>query len=113
VNSVNPVPCGPFTQANRISPTALAWAAALLVFALSGEVLGIAQQTPVNAVTPVANADASCGQCHVNILRSYLATPMANASGLAMERLKTGAFEHKPSGVNYSLSLQDSQLTMT
>jgi predicted CXXCH cytochrome family protein len=92
---------------------ALAYQAALLAFALAGGVLGIAQQTPVNVVTPVATADASCGQCHGNILRSYLATPMANASGLAGERLKTGSFEHKPSGVNYTLSLQDSQLTLT
>jgi predicted CXXCH cytochrome family protein len=113
VNSANPVPCRPFTQANRNSPIALASAAALLVFALSAEVLGIAQQTPVNVATPVAAADASCGQCHASILRSYLATPMANASGLAVERLKTGAFEHRPSGVKYSLSFQESQLTLT
>jgi tetratricopeptide (TPR) repeat protein len=38
---------------------------------------------------------------------------MANASGLAEERLKTGAFDHKPSGVNYRLSLHDSQLILT
>jgi tetratricopeptide (TPR) repeat protein len=38
---------------------------------------------------------------------------MANASGLAAERPKTGTFEHKPSGVHYSLSLQDSQLMLT
>ena len=84
-----------------------------LAFALSGGVLGIAQQTPANVVTPVGIADGSCGRCHAKILHGYLATPMANASGLAGERLKTGAFEHKPSGVNYSLSLQDSQLTLT
>ena len=33
---------------------------------------------------------------------------MANASGFAVE-LKTGAFEHKPSGVKYNLSLEGSQ----
>jgi hypothetical protein len=112
VNSANPVPCRPLTRGNRNSPIAFASAAALLVFALLGEVLAVAQQTPVNVVTPVAAADASCGQCHASILRSYLATPMANASGLALERLKTGAFEHRPSGVNYSLSFQQSQLTL-
>ena len=90
-----------------------AYRAALLAFALSAGVLGIAQQTPVNGVTPVGTADASCGQCHAKILHSYLATPMANASGLAAERVKTGAFEHKLSGVKYSLSLQGSQLMLT
>ncbi len=113
MNSANPVPCRPFTRANRNSPRAWAYRAALLAFALSTEVLAIAQQTSVKVVTPVAIADASCGQCHAKILHSYLATPMANASGLAGERVKTGAFEHKPSGVNYTLSLQDSQLMLT
>jgi hypothetical protein len=113
VNSANPVPCRPFTRANRNSLRAWAYRAALLAFALSTEVLAIAQQTSVNVVTPVAIADASCGQCHAKILHSYVATPMANASGLAGERVKTGAFEHKPSGVNYTLSLQDSQLMLT
>ena len=92
---------------------ASAYRAALLAFALCGGVLGITQQTPPNVVTPVVTADASCGRCHAKILHSYLATPMANASGVAWERLKTGAFEHKPSGVNYTLSLQDSQLMLT
>ena len=91
---------------------ALACRAALLAFGLSGGVLGNAQQPPVNVVTPVSTADASCGPCHAEILHSYLATPMANASGLAAERLKTGAFEHKPSGVKYSLSLEGSQLML-
>src|ERR1700693_8557 len=113
VNSANPVVCRslcfPLTsRANRNSPMASAYRAALLAFTLSGGVLGIAQQTPVNVVTPVGTADASCGQCHAKILHSYLATPMANASGLAGERLKTGAFEHKLSGVKYRLSLQGS-----
>ena len=38
---------------------------------------------------------------------------MANASGLAAERLKTGVFDHRPSGVDYSLSLEGSQLVLT
>jgi tetratricopeptide (TPR) repeat protein len=92
---------------------ALACRAALLAFGLSCGVLGNAQQPLVNVVTPVSAADASCGPCHAKILHSYLATPMANASGLAAERLKTGAFEHKPSGVNYSFTLQGSQLMLT
>lgn len=90
-----------------------AYRAALLAFALSGGVPGIAQQPPVNVVTPVGTADATCGQCHANILHSYLATPMANASGLAGDRLKTGVLEHKLSGVKYRLSLEGSQLMLS
>jgi hypothetical protein len=92
---------------------ALACRAVLLAFGLTCGVLGNAQQPLVNVVTPVSAADASCGPCHAKILHSYLATPMANASGLAAERLKTGAFEHKPSGVNYSFTRQGSQLMLT
>ena len=84
---------------------------ALLAFALSCGVPGIAQQPKVNVVTSVSTADASCGQCHAkHTCTAYLATPMANASGLARDRLKTGAFEQKLSGVKYRLFLEGSQL---
>jgi len=84
----------------------LACRAALLAFGSCGA-LG------ASVATPVSTADAGCGQCHAEILHSYLETPMANASGLAAERLKTGVYEHKLSGVRYSLSLQSSQLMLT
>jgi hypothetical protein len=92
---------------------ALACGTALLAIGLSCGVLGNAQQPSVNVATPVSTADASCGQCHAQILHNYLATPMANASGFAVEMLKSGAFEHKPSGVKYNLSLEGSQLVLT
>jgi tetratricopeptide (TPR) repeat protein len=75
-------------------------------------VIGHAQQAPANVATPVGTADAACGKCHAEILRNYLATPMANASGLAADRPKTGVFEHKQSGMKYSLSLEGSQLVL-
>jgi Tetratricopeptide repeat/Cytochrome c554 and c-prime len=64
-------------------------------------------------VTPVSTADARCGTCHAEILRSYLSTPMANASGLAEAKLKTGAYDHQPSGMRYALSMQGSKLILT
>jgi Cytochrome c554 and c-prime len=91
----------------------LACSAALLAFGLSCGALGNAQQSTAKVATPVSMADASCGQCHAEILHGYLETPMANASGLAAERPKTGVFEHKLSGVKYSLSPQGSQLMLT
>jgi hypothetical protein len=92
---------------------ALAGRAALLAIGLSCGVLGNAQQPPVNMVATVRTADANCGSCHAQILHTYLATPMANASGVAVKRLKTGTLDHKPSGVKYSLSLEGSQLLLT
>jgi tetratricopeptide (TPR) repeat protein len=97
----------PASRANRNNLMVLACRVALGAFALSCGALG------ANVATPVGAADASCGQCHAKILHSYLETPMANASGIAAERLKTGVYEHKLSGVRYSLSLQSSQLMLT
>jgi Tfp pilus assembly protein PilF len=85
----------------------------ILALALWCGVGVVAQQPPAKVVTPVSTADASCGACHAEILHRYLSTPMANASGLAAERLKTGVFEHKPSRMIYALSLQGPQLMLT
>jgi predicted CXXCH cytochrome family protein len=54
--------------------------------------------------TPVREADAQCAGCHAEIYRKYLTTPMANASGLATENLRTATFLHPPSGVEYKIS---------
>ncbi|MGB6687627.1 MAG: tetratricopeptide repeat protein [Terracidiphilus sp.] len=54
--------------------------------------------------TPVREADAACAHCHESIYRTYLSTPMANASGLAAANLKTATYVHKPSGVTYNVS---------
>jgi Tetratricopeptide repeat/Cytochrome c554 and c-prime len=84
-----------------------------LALALASWCGAIAQQPQAKVVTPVSTADASCGGCHAEILHSYLSTPMANASGLAGDRLRTGAFEHKPSGMRYALSLEGPKLMLT
>ena len=55
----------------------------------------------------VREADAKCAPCHAEIYRKYLATPMANASGLAAEQLHPTTFVHQASGVEYKLSLLD------
>ncbi len=57
--------------------------------------------------TPVRVADAICARCHAMIVRSYLATPMANASGLATENLRAGRFVHSRSRMEYQISLSD------
>src|ERR1700733_14966890 len=118
VNSAHPVPCRsrclpPPSQASRNNPMVLPGRAALLAIGWFCGVLGNAQQPPVNVATPVSTADASCGACHAQILHSYLATPMANASGLAAERQKTGVFDHKASGMRYALSVDGPKLMLT
>jgi predicted CXXCH cytochrome family protein len=63
--------------------------------------------------TPVRQADAACGRCHEAIYRTYLSTPMANASGVATANLKTATFLHKASGVTYSVSDDHGAATLT
>jgi predicted CXXCH cytochrome family protein len=55
---------------------------------------------------PVRDADAVCGTCHEQILSSYLKTPMANASGLASERLIPGSYQQQAAGVTYNVDVE-------
>ena len=73
----------------------------------------LAQQADSPAVTSVAEADSSCAKCHGAIYRSYLRTPMANASGRAMDRAIPGDFSHAPSGVEYRVSLENNALWLS
>ena len=57
--------------------------------------------------TPVRQAGAACAKCHQQIFRNYLKKPMANASGMATERLVPGEFLHSPSEVNYQILVED------
>jgi tetratricopeptide (TPR) repeat protein len=57
--------------------------------------------------TPVKDADAKCAHCHEKVYRDYLGTPMANASGAAVGKLRAGTYLHTSSGVEYSVSLYD------
>jgi predicted CXXCH cytochrome family protein len=58
-------------------------------------------------VQSVAEVDAACARCHADIVKRYLATPMANASGNATDpgAVKPGGFTHEPSGVTYKVFL--------
>jgi predicted CXXCH cytochrome family protein len=61
------------------------------------------------SVSSVRTADAACGKCHREILEKYLATPMANASGQAMDKFQAGVLEHTASGIEYRLFVRDGQ----
>jgi predicted CXXCH cytochrome family protein len=53
------------------------------------------------------NPDIKCAGCHQKIYDSYRATPMARASGDAVDGLLPGEFTHALSGVHYRLFLRD------
>jgi tetratricopeptide (TPR) repeat protein len=59
--------------------------------------------------TPVRETDAPCARCHAQIFESYLETPMANASGMAGENLRTGEFAHASSGTEYKIMREGEQ----
>src|SRR5579863_140912 len=60
----------------------------------------------------VREADAACARCHATIFQGYLATPMANASGLASENLRPGALTHARSSTEYSISKAGNQVEL-
>ncbi|HZD78039.1 MAG TPA: tetratricopeptide repeat protein [Acidobacteriaceae bacterium] len=47
--------------------------------------------------------DAACAGCHRTIYERYEATPMARASGPALDGLMVGRFTHAASGVSYKI----------
>ena len=65
---------------------------------------------PPRHATPVREANAICSKCHEDVFRKYLGTPMANASGLASDRIFTGEFHDSSSGIDYRISNNDGAL---
>ena len=69
------------------------------------------QQTAI--ATPVRSADAACASCHSRIFKKYLTTPMANASGQALEKFQPGTLNHKASGITYQLFIHDQEAALS
>jgi predicted CXXCH cytochrome family protein len=76
-------------------------------------VLVLAVRAAVPQATPVRVADQSCESCHRAIYRSYLGTPMANASGAAADKLIPGTFTQKASDVQYTLGATGGNATIS
>lgn len=76
-------------------------AACAIVMVSQALVWGLAQNDLPDVVTPVASADAACGQCHRDLLFKYLNTPMANASGRAIDHAIPGSLYHSASRITY------------
>jgi predicted CXXCH cytochrome family protein len=67
----------------------------------------------VKMATLRANPDEICASCHKEIYEKYERTPMARASGTAMEGLLQGEFLHGPSGVRYKVFSRDGNAWMS
>lgn len=63
--------------------------------------------------TAVGTTDAACAKCHSAIFKSYVATPMANASGAANERLRPGRFVHTASETEYTVAEKNGQAELS
>jgi hypothetical protein len=55
----------------------------------------------------------ACAQCHSSIYRSYSATAMAHASGLARENFIPADFLHANSGVHYRIYTEDGRIWLS
>src|ERR1700712_136764 len=55
------------------------------------------------AASVSTSPDAVCAGCHRTIYQHYQTTPMARASGPAMDGLIEGSFTHAASGVHYKV----------
>ena len=86
--------------------------AALLLACLAFSSAATRAEQPASA-SPVRVADAVCANCHRELVEKYLTTPMANASGAAMDKFVPGSFTHKPSGVTYKLFPRDKQAMLS
>lgn len=62
------------------------------------------------AATSAREADAPCARCHQRIYDSYMKTVMANASGPAVEYATPATFRHKPSAVEYRVSVENGKV---
>lgn len=76
-----------------------------LIFVLGVANAAFGQATAPTTIASVRQTDAVCGRCHAAILRTYVETPMANASGLAIERISPASYYNRSSGVQYTIML--------
>jgi hypothetical protein len=68
---------------------------------------GTDSATPSGSAQPEPAGDEACAKCHASIYDSYKKTPMAHASGLAMENLIPADVTHGVSGVHYRIFPQN------
>jgi predicted CXXCH cytochrome family protein len=62
---------------------------------------------------PAADPNAACAPCHSQIYERYRKTPMANASGPALDGLMPADFRHADSGIHYKVFEQAGQVWLS
>jgi predicted CXXCH cytochrome family protein len=87
----------------------------LLAGVLLWGVMSLQPEVSANDHPPntVNHPDAACATCHQAIYDRYRTTPMAHASGPALDGLLTGGFTHASSGVQYKVFVEGGQALMS
>jgi hypothetical protein len=85
------------------------FASVVFLLFLAAIVMPLAPSRPPTA-TSAREADAPCARCHQGIYDSYMKTVMANASGPAVEFATPATFRHKPSAVEYRVSVENGKV---
>jgi hypothetical protein len=85
------------------------FASVVFLLFLAAIVMPLAPSQPPTA-TSAREADAPCARCHQRIYHSYMKTVMANASGPAVEFATPATFRHKPSAVEYRVSVENGKV---
>jgi hypothetical protein len=66
-----------------------------------------------SSAQPESVGNDACAKCHASVYESYQKTPMAHASGLAMENLIPADFTHAQSGVHYRIYGDDGRTLLS
>jgi tetratricopeptide (TPR) repeat protein len=74
-----------------------------------GSASGVSSGSATESAAKVNEPDAACAGCHREIYDLYRKTPMAQASGPAIEGFQPGALNHAASGVSYRIFQQSNQ----
>lgn len=79
----------------------------------AGMALQPTKTAPSSQAVPPSDPNAACAPCHRKIYERYRQTPMANASGPAINGLIPADFEHAASGVHYRIFAQGGRAWLT
>ena len=82
-----------------------------------GQALNHADSQPGSArlaapAISLQNPDAACSGCHSAIYAAYRKTSKARGSGVATDGLIAGSFNHRPSGVTYTVAMKNATAQM-
>lgn len=91
--------------------------AVVAIAVLTAGLLVIGRPATVSAGAHAAQAhadpNAACAPCHQAIYEHYRKTPMANASGAAVDGFLPGSFTHTVSGISYKIIEKDGRVYLT